>query len=71
MVPSCADCKIDLQQINILDATAPSWGTTGRGQIMLHYAPVGAGQTLTGSAKEAVPITGMICPQCRRISLFG
>lgn len=67
----CRDCNLDLELIRILDATEPGYNS-GTGHVDLHYAPVHAGSSwFTGRVKGAEPITGMICPKCRRISLFG
>ncbi len=68
----CSDCKLALEMIRVIDATQPGYGSTGATHVDLHYAPIDASKSwFTRSVKGALPITGMICPQCRRISLFG
>lgn len=69
---TCGDCKIELETIRVIDATEKGWSPEGAQHVELHYAPLDADRAwFTGKIKGACPITGMICPQCRRISLFG
>jgi hypothetical protein len=72
MTPKCADCDLELEYIRILDATQPGSATKGTGHVDLHYAPMSpeAGW-FSGTAEGTAPITGKICPKCRRISMYG
>ncbi len=68
----CGDCKLDLEMIRVIDATQPGFDRSGAMHVDLQYAPIDASQGwFTRTVKGTSPITGMICPQCRRISLFG
>lgn len=69
----CRDCKVALEEIRVLDATETgNWGSEGQSHVDLSYAPVSAQQSwFTGTIDGKLPITGMICPRCRRIELFG
>lgn len=72
MTHTCADCKINLEPIRVVDATQPSLGGSGATHVDLCYAPLNANQSWwTGTVQDTVQITGLICPRCRRISLFG
>jgi len=68
----CSDCQIQLEPIRVLDATHPGVSGDGSKHTDLRYAPIDARAAwYSGTVREASPITGMICPSCRRISLFG
>jgi hypothetical protein len=71
MERQCSDCKLPLEMIRILDATNPGAGGEGGTHVDLSYAPIGAEPGWFSGTKGVCPMTGMICPKCRRISLFG
>jgi hypothetical protein len=58
--------------IRIIDATTTGAGGEGAAHVDLSYSPIGAEPGwFSGTKGGSCPITGMICPKCRRISLFG
>jgi hypothetical protein len=72
-MPSCSDCKVSLEPIRIVDATDYG-GFSGEGgrHVDLCYAPISADAGwFTGTVKGTLKINGMICPHCRRISMYG
>ena len=71
MNAKCSDCDLALEYIRILDATQPT-ATSKASSQDLQYAPMQANAGwFSGTAEGTSPITGMICPKCRRISMYG
>ena len=71
MERQCAECKIQLEPIKVLDSTS---GFSGRGanHIDLQYAPAHASASWFSSTTEgASAVTCLICPRCRRIQMYG
>lgn len=71
---TCTDCQISLEPIRLVDATeyAGLISDSGARHVDLSYAPINAEQGwFTGKVKGLLKVNGMICPKCRRISLYG
>jgi hypothetical protein len=69
----CPDCAVAMQPIKLLDATGgPGWDNEGRQHIELAYAaPDAARSSFMGNIQRLGVVKGLICPQCRRIALYG
>jgi hypothetical protein len=70
---ACPDCSVALQPIKLIDATGgPGRDNQGLQHVELSYAAPDASRGLfLGKIPRLGVVTGLICPQCGRILLYG
>lgn len=68
----CPDCKIQMQPINLIDATNLGLEGNGTTHVDLNYAATDATPSFLLRKIPAIGrVGGKICPDCGRILLFG